>query len=236
MMSSKARHHAIGAKLSKPFTFKDSTFVLQYDAQFKNGQECGGAYLKLLASPSDDLSLINDKTLYSIMFGPDKCGNDHKLHFIFNHRNPKNGSMREIHWKKASSVTNLNEIFTDAKWHLFRLVIRPDNTFEISLDRRVVGKGSLLEDFNPSVNPAKEIDDPEDLKPEDWDEREKIPDPEAKKPEDWDENEPRKIPDLSAQKPSDWLEDEPEMIPDPDAVRPEDWTEGNLILNFFKTI
>ncbi|XP_015791836.1 calnexin [Tetranychus urticae] len=225
MMNSRARHHAIGAKFTKPFDFKGGNLVVQYDVQFRNGQECGGAYLKLLQAPSGDLSKIHDKTPYSIMFGPDKCGNEHKLHFIFNHRNKKNNSLREIHWKKASTVTGLNEAITDNKWHLFRLVVRPDNSYEISVDKKIVGKGSLLEDFNPPVNPPKEIDDPDDTKPEDWDEREKIPDPDAKKPDDWDENEPRKIVDSNAQKPSDWLEDEPEMIPDPEAKKPEDWSE-----------
>ena len=40
---------------------------------------------------------------------------------------------------------------------------------------QVLNHGSLLEDFEPSVNPPAEIDDPEDFKPSDWDEREKIP-------------------------------------------------------------
>ena len=34
------------------------------------------------------------------MFGPDKCGSDSKLHFIFRHVNPKNGSVEEKHVKK----------------------------------------------------------------------------------------------------------------------------------------
>jgi hypothetical protein len=34
--------------------------------------------------------------------------------------------------------------------------------------RREAKKGSLLEDFNPPVNPEKEIDDPKDSKPADW--------------------------------------------------------------------
>ncbi len=49
----------------------------------------------------------------------------------------------------------------------------------MTLDKSSVGKGSLLQDFNPPVNPPKEIDDPNDIKPEDWDEREKIADPDA---------------------------------------------------------
>ncbi len=60
-----------------------------------------------------------------------------------------------------------------------RLEINSDNTYEVTLDKSSVGKGSLLEDFNPPVNPPKEIDDPNDSKPEDWDEREKIADPDA---------------------------------------------------------
>jgi hypothetical protein len=50
----------------------------------------------------------------------------------------------------------------------------------------------------------------------DWDEREKIQDPEAVKPEDWDESAPRQIPDTTAEKPDGWLDDEPDMVPDPE--------------------
>lgn len=37
----------------------------------------------------------------------------------------------------------------------------------------------------PPVNPSKEVEDPTDKKPDDWDERPKIPDPNAVKPDDW---------------------------------------------------
>lgn len=197
--------------------------MVQYEVQFRKGQECGGAYIKLLAAPSGEVSELTDRTPYSIMFGPDKCGNDHKLHFIFMHQNPKNGTLREIHWNKATGVSKLEDAIKDGKWHLFRLNIRSDNSFEVQMDKKIVGKGSLLEDFNPAVNPPKEIDDPEDRKPEEWDEREKIHDPDATKPDDWDENEPRKISDPKAQKPADWIEEETEMISDPEATKPSDW-------------
>lgn len=65
------------------------------------------------------------------------------------------------------------------------LVLKPDDTFEMSIDQTVVSKGSLLEDFVPPVNPPQEIEDPNDKKPDDWDERAKIPDPSAVKPDDW---------------------------------------------------
>jgi calnexin len=83
----------------------------------------------------------------------------------------------------------------------------------------------LLEDFDPPVNPPKEIEDPKDEKPADWVDSAQIPDPEAKKPEDWDEDAPFEIPDEDAEKPEDWLDDEPLTIPDPEAEKPEDWDD-----------
>ena len=65
------------------------------------------------------------------------------------------------------------------------LVMNPDDTFEVLIDQIVVNKGSLLEDVVPPINPPKEIEDPSDEKPDDWDERVKIPDLSAVKPEDW---------------------------------------------------
>jgi len=108
---------------------------------------------------------------------------------------------------------------------LYTLVVRPDNSFEIFIDGTSTRNGTLLEDFDPPVMPPKEIDDPEDKKPENWVDEEKIPDPEAKKPEDWDEDAPYEIPDEEATKPEGWLDDEPEMIPDPEAQKPEEWDD-----------
>lgn len=63
--------------------------------------------------------------------------------------------------------------------------MNPDNSFEVLVDQTVVNSGSLLTDMTPPVNPPAEIEDPDDHKPEDWDERPKIQDPDAVKPEDW---------------------------------------------------
>lgn len=117
----------------------------------------------------------------------------------------------------------LEEPFKDKQPHLYTLIVRPDSSFTIRVDHRTVNEGSLLTDFTPPVNPEKEIDDPEDFKPNDWDEREKIANPEAVKPEDWDEDAPAQIEDAGATKPDGWLDDEEELIYDPSAVKPEDW-------------
>lgn len=68
----------------------------------------------------------------------------------------------------------LDKPFNDKLPHLYRLTVKPDNTFTIHLDHKVIKAGSLLKDFEPPVNPPHEIDDPEDVKPDDWDEREKV--------------------------------------------------------------
>jgi len=224
ILKSKAKHSAIAAKLDKPFQFTDKPFIAQYEVRFQSGIDCGGAYVKLLTK-EDGLNLkkFTDKTPYTIMFGPDKCGNDYKLHFIFRHKNPINGEFEEKHAAKPSG--KIDSYFTDKKTHLYTLVIQPDNTYQVKIDNSVVMAGSLLENMSPPVNPPKEIEDPDDKKPVDWDDREKISDPDAVKPEDWDESAPPTIVDETAVKPSGWLDDEEDTIPDPSAVQPEDWDD-----------
>lgn len=102
VLKSKAKHAAISSKLHKKFIFNDKPLVVQYEVTMQNIQDCGGSYIKLLSDgkSTSDLTQFNDKTPYTIMFGPDKCGNDIKLHFIFRHINPINGSISEKHSRK----------------------------------------------------------------------------------------------------------------------------------------
>jgi calnexin len=227
LLPQKARHYAISSKLSEPFKFSDEKpLVVQYEVQFRDNLDCGGAYVKLLRNSAiDDLTKLTDKTPYTIMFGPDKCGSEAKLHFIVQYYNPKTQEYGEKHWKQAKYVSTLMPAFSDQKHHLFKFVLEPNNNFEIFMDGKSAGKGNLLEDVDPPINPPKEIVDPNDTKPDDWDERPQIEDPEAKKPDDWDENAPKMIEDPNAKKPSDWLDNESKYIPDPNAKKPDDWED-----------
>jgi len=119
----------------------------------------------------------------------------------------------------------LKPYYTDAKSHVYKLYMKNDSSFKITIDGKEVSSGNLLTDMKPEINPPKEIEDPDASKPEDWDEREKIPDPEASKPEDWDESAPKQIIDESAKMPSDWREDLEPTVDEPEAVMPEDWDE-----------
>ena len=52
-------------------------------------------------------------------------------------------------------------------------VVRSDGVYHIIVDQRPFLKGSIYDDLTPAIVPDKEIDDPEDRMPKDWDEREK---------------------------------------------------------------
>ncbi|KAJ3197041.1 hypothetical protein HK101_006504 [Irineochytrium annulatum] len=214
-----AAHHAISSLFPNPLDNTGKTLVVQYEVKLQNGLECGGAYMKLLTyDESFTPENFNDKTPYTIMFGPDRCGSTNKVHFIFRHLSPL-GDWEEKHVNSPPIAK------TDKTSSLYTLIVRPDNSFEMLVNNESVKKGSLLEDFTPAVNPPKEIDDPEDTKPSDWVDVAKIADPTASKPADWDEDAPLQIEDADAQMPEDWLEDEPAMVPDPTSEKPDDWDD-----------
>lgn len=152
--------------------------------------DCGGGYLKLFDCGLDQADLHGDSP-YKIMFGPDICGpGTKKVHVIFNYKGKNLLINKEIRCK--------DDVFT----HLYRLVVKPDNTYKVLIDGEVVEKGELEADWN--FLPPKKIKDPEAKKPEDWDDRAKIDDVNDTKPEDWDQ---------------------PEFIADPEASKPEDWDD-----------
>lgn len=219
VLKNPAAHHAISAKFDKPINNKGKTLVVQYEVMLQNKLECGGAYLKLITESNEDIRYkeFSNKTPYTIMFGPDKCGPTNKVHFIFRHKNPITGKHEEKHLKSPPVIDDSR--FTA----LYTLIVKPDQSYEVRVNNRLSKSGSLLTDFEPPVNPDKFIADPDDKKPEDWVDLAKIVDPNAKKPDDWDENEPFEIIDVNAVKPDDWLEDEPLMVPDPNVKPPQEW-------------
>eukprot|EP00262_Sarcandra_glabra_P019988 TRINITY_DN77_c0_g1_i2.p1 TRINITY_DN77_c0_g1~~TRINITY_DN77_c0_g1_i2.p1 ORF type:complete len:538 (+),score=142.40 TRINITY_DN77_c0_g1_i2:277-1890(+) len=223
LVSEKARKYAIVKELEEAVNLKDGSIVLQFETRLQNGLECGGAYLKYLRPQEAEWKPkeFNNDSPYSIMFGPDKCGTTNKVHFILKHKNPKSGEYVEHHLKFPPSVPS------DKLSHVYTAILKPDNELQILVDGEEKKKTNFLsaDDFEPALIPAKTIPDPDDKKPEDWDERAKISDPEAVKPDDWDEDAPMEIEDDEAVKPEGWLDDEPEEIDDPDATKPEDWDD-----------
>merc|ERR1719461_1116837 len=134
---------------------------------------------------------MHGETPYNIMFGPDICGpGTKKVHVIFNYKDKNHLVKKDIRCK--------DDVYT----HLYTLIVKPDNTYEVLIDNEKAESGSLEEDWD--MLPPKKIKDPEAKKPEDWVDNAKMDDPEDSKPEDWDK---------------------PEHIADPDATKPDDWDD-----------
>ncbi|KZT08599.1 Calreticulin-domain-containing protein [Laetiporus sulphureus 93-53] len=216
----KAAHHAISAPFAEAIDFSDKPLVVQYEVKYQKGGNCGGGYIKLLEDGFQTAGQeFDDKTPWTIMFGPDLTCPGTKIHFIFRYKNPVTGEYEE-HALKTPPKPSIEKLT-----NLYTLILYPNSTYDVQFNGESKSSGNLLDDFNPPVNPPKEIDDPEDTKPEDWVDTKRIPDPDATKPADWDEDAPYEIPDEDAEKPEGWLDDEPEMIPDPDAEKPEEWDD-----------
>ncbi|XP_076441189.1 calreticulin-like [Babylonia areolata] len=177
------RFYGISTKFKK-FTNDNRTLVIQFTVKKEQNIECGGMYLKLYSSDLNQEDL-HSETPYLIMFGPDICGIDRKLHVIFNYKG------RNLQHKK-----NLTCRY-DNLTHLYTLVVNPERTYEVLVDNKLREVGELEADWD--FLPPKKIIQP---KPDDWDDREMIEDPWVKKPADFEK--PREIPDPDARKPRDW--------------------------------
>jgi len=151
--------------------------------------DCGGGYIKLM--PADiDQSKFGGDTDYAIMFGPDICGTSTKrVHVIFTYKG------KNLLTKKTINAES------DQLTHVYTLIVRPDNTYEVRIDNKKVQSGSLFDDWDFLL--PKTIKDPAAKKPSDWVDNEKIDDPTDVKPADYDAT-PKQIADPDAEKPDDW--------------------------------
>merc|ERR1711931_583640 len=117
-----------------------------------------GGYVKVF--PCDfDGKAMHGETPYNIMFGPDICGpGTKKVHVIFNYKDKNHLVKKDIRCK--------DDVFT----HLYTLIVKPDNTYEVKIDNEKVESGALEADWDFLA--PKKIKDPETKKPEDWDDEE----------------------------------------------------------------
>lgn len=213
------QHYGMTAQLQEPLLLQDG-IVVQYEVQFSQGHSCGGAYLKLLSQTAEEFKprKLRPKTPFSIMFGPDRCGPDSRVHVILNALNPVTQQVIEHHLMSAPAPKD------DKLSHVYTLVLYPNQMYKVLIDGKLKGTGLLAAaDFSPPLQPPAELPDPEHIKPEDWVEEEEIDDPAAVKPDDWDDR--KLIPDPNAQKPHGWLDALPARVADPAAKKPEKWDD-----------
>jgi len=182
-----ARFYQI-SKEFKEFSSRDKTLIFQFTAKHEQNIDCGGGYFKILPAGLDQ-EHFNGDSAYNVMFGPDICGNTKRVHVIFNYKGKNHLIKHEIPCE------------SDEFTHLYTLIVRPDQTYEVLIDNKEVKKGTFENSWD--FLPPKEILDPSVSKPSDWVDQKEIDDPSAVKPEGWD--------------------DIPKQIADPNAVKPEDW-------------
>lgn len=218
VMKSRASHYSIAYKLPHPINNIDKDLVIQYEVKLQKGLDCGGAYIKLL-DESTNYQFLNSETPYLIMFGPDKCGSENKVYVILRKQLP-NGEVEEKQLR-SPPLARINDLS-----NLYTLIIRPNSDLEVRINGKVVELGNLVTDldlFSPTMNPPKIVEDPNDRKPDDWDDRKHIPDPNVEPPEDYEKLHAHPvIPDPDAVTPDEWDESAPRYIPDPNAVKPDD--------------
>jgi calreticulin len=177
------------------FSNAGKDLIVQYQAKYEKDVECGGGYVKLGPALSDPKA-FGDPTPYNIMFGPDKCGHSKRTHLIFSYKGKNILKKTDLGYKQEGEGTS----------HLYRLVLKPDNTVRVEIDEEKVYEGSLKEDWE--LLKPKEISDPDDKKPSDWADEAMMDDPEDKKPAEWVEEDQKRIVDSEAQKPDDWDDEE----------------------------
>jgi calreticulin len=185
--SQDARFYTTSAKIEE-FSNKGKDLVIQFSVKHGQKIDCGGGYVKLIPAGLDQTN-FNGDTSYNIMFGPDICGHTHRTHVIFNYKGENKLVKKEIQCE------------TDQLTHVYTLIVRPDQTYEVRIDGVKKQEGNLIEDWD-FLKP-KMIKDPSVSKPTDWVDEAQIDDPTDVKPEGWDAI-PKTIADPEAEKPADW--------------------------------
>jgi len=190
--SQDAKFYQMSAKLDEPFSNEGKDLILQFSVKHEQNIDCGGGYIKLFPSTLE-LDKMNGDSPYHIMFGPDICGpGTKKVHNILTYKGKNHLIKKDIRCKD------------DEMTHLYTLILKPDNTYEVRIDGEKVESGSLEEDWD--LLPPKKMKDPAASKPDDWVDNAKMDDPEDTKPDDWEQ--PELIADEGASKPQDWDDEE----------------------------
>lgn len=157
------KHSAISTKFPAPIDpTKGKSFVIQYEFRVATKLwNCGGGYLKFFSDPDFDCESFCSNNQYKLMFGPDRCGDERKVHFIITSGTREN--ITEHH------LVDPPKPKLDDMTHFYQLEIDLENDqFNIFIDFENVRNGSLYNNFEPPLVSQKEIPDPSAQKPKDW--------------------------------------------------------------------
>jgi len=188
IMTSEDMRHYFLATSTDEISNKGTDLVIQYSVKFTKTPECGGSYIKLLSN--SDPKTFDNESPYNIMFGPDQCGGTKRVHAILTYKG-----------ENILKTSDVSLSIYDELTHVYSFVIKADQSYEVFVDLESKASGQIQDDWK--VLEAKKIEDPAVSKPSDWVEDAMMDDPEDKKPEGWDDVK-ETIVDPEAEKPEDW--------------------------------
>merc|ERR1712086_1204866 len=181
------RHYFLATSTDE-ISNKGTDLVIQYSVKFTKTPECGGSYIKLLSN--SDPKTFDNESPYNIMFGPDQCGGTKRVHAILTYKG-----------ENILKTSDVSLSIYDELTHVYSFVIKADQSYEVFVDLESKASGQIQDDWK--VLEAKKIEDPAVSKPSDWVEDAMMDDPEDKKPEGWDDVK-ETIVDPETEKPEDW--------------------------------
>merc|ERR1740129_1683217 len=84
------------------------------------------------------------------------CGYTKRTHLIFSYKGKNVLKKSDLAYKQEGEGTS----------HVYRLIVKPDNTVRVEIDEEKIYEGSIKDDWE--ILKPKEIADPDDKKPDDW--------------------------------------------------------------------
>ena len=113
--------------------------VLQFSVKFEQSTLCGGGYIKLL-NPKFNTESFGGETPALIIFGPDICGNNNRIHIIIDSHG------RGELWRKSPEAP------IDKVTHFYTLSLSPDGTYALYVDCVQIERGKISDEWELDYN------------------------------------------------------------------------------------
>lgn len=187
----RSKHYAISRKLPLPLKPRNKTLVVSLSIKHEGKIGCGGSYIKLLPEDFDQKTFSNSST-FLLMFGSDRCGNSSYM------RIEKRYKGKVVPWRFKDPVPE------DPFTHFYTLAFYSDNTYSLFVDGVYRWRSKIENDWK--LLPPPLLDDPTDVKPDNWVDSAVMEDTNWMKPADWDDSQPALIRDPNSKAPPEYDE------------------------------
>jgi hypothetical protein len=174
-------------KFRHPVQMED-VFVWQFELKTLAENRCKEYYVNVYVVSDQVDSMNNNFEVLQMKFGPKICfrRNEFRIEVY------KDNGILNMSTKHSLTVNFENKdrnIF-----HIYTVIFRRNQTFEILLNNKVISMGNFS-DFVPPIVEQEYVKDASEKPPANWDSRMFINDPNSTKPKAWNEEEPKLIPD-----------------------------------------